>query len=867
MKPTFKKFESDIPSRRRLKDRRRFIFAASAESVQQARPSKRTASILQAVLLLAVLVTLAACAPTPKAPAAPVGAATGQDPQEKITLRFVTWDGADSLKTITDAVAEFEQAHPHIDVRVEQVTANFQEKLLAQVAANVAPDVAQMGFGEFQRFSKRGALLPLDDFIARDPNVQIEDYYPEIIRIHSYNNQLFVLPRDIAPIGIIYYNKDLFREAGVPLPKNTLKPDGTWDPKANWTWDFRLRPELGTKDFFTLAQKLTKTDPRTGRVTQWGYMPGWGGILHDMFTFSTGARYTDDPEDPTKILVDDPRVIRAFQWAADLAHKKRLRPTDTELATSLQTSARQLFTQGRVAMFQSGIWEVPNLRAELWDEEEQRMTFEWDIAMAPAFADGSLAIPTGGSGYAVMSQTKHPEEAYKLVAWLAGRPGIQKLAETGLAQPAIRDMAKSAPWIPDDSVTGQMRYPENRIITHLAVPFVVAQPTSMFWGDVSNVLWQNVGRIQDGLSPASVELKISAERGQRRLDTLRKEENLPPFNWVVGWTIGALGLAALAYWILAPDLKQNRTPREKKEARIGWLFVAPWVLGLLVFTAGPMALSFMMAFSEWDIIRPARFRGLQNFAEAAFIDDRFWKSIVVTTVYTVVAVPLGLALSLGIALLLNVKVKGMALFRTLYYLPSLASAVATALIWQAVFRADGGLLNLMLYSPVGEFLQIPRLLEPIESSNGVVNWLGNEQTALASLALMGLWGAGGGMVILLAALQGVPQLYYEAATLDGASAWQRFKAVTVPMISPALFFSLLTGFIGSFQSFASAFLMTAGGPNDATMFYILNLYNQAFLNLRMGYASALAWILFVIILVVTLFQLRLSKYVYYEGAK
>jgi multiple sugar transport system permease protein/multiple sugar transport system substrate-binding protein len=274
-----------------------------------------------------------------------------------------------------------------------------------------------------------------------------------------------------------------------------------------------------------------------------------------------------------------------------------------------------------------------------------------------------------------------------------------------------------------------------------------------------------------------------------------------------------------------------------------------------------------MSFADWDIIRPAKWRGFGNYLEAFTVDPRFWVSLKVSVVYTALAVPTGLLISLTLALLLNTKVRGMPLWRTCYYLPSLASPVAGSLIWKRLFKSDGGLFNTIIYGANGHhnFLGLATLLKPLANRNGVVDWLGSEHTALPAMAFMSFWGAAGGMIILLAALQGVPQYLYEAATLDGASPWRRFRNVTVPMISPALFFCLVTGFIGSFQVFTQALVITDGGPNDATMFYMLHLYKDGFLNLRMGFASALAWILFAIILAVTAVQFRFSRWVHYEG--
>jgi multiple sugar transport system permease protein len=224
---------------------------------------------------------------------------------------------------------------------------------------------------------------------------------------------------------------------------------------------------------------------------------------------------------------------------------------------------------------------------------------------------------------------------------------------------------------------------------------------------------------------------------------------------------------------------------------------------------------------------------------------------------------------LGLALLLNQKVRGVPLWRALYYIPSLASGVATSLIWMKVFNPETGLLNALIYGPNGDqnFLGLGTFLSNLAGTpDRAINWLGNPATVLPAFIIMGMWGAGGGTIIFLAGLQGISTTYYEAATLDGASAWRKFRSVTLPLLTPTLFFSVITGVIGALQVFTQAFIITDGGPDRATMFYMLNLYKKAFGELKMGYASALAWILFVIILIITVIQLRGSKrWVFYEG--
>jgi multiple sugar transport system permease protein len=281
----------------------------------------------------------------------------------------------------------------------------------------------------------------------------------------------------------------------------------------------------------------------------------------------------------------------------------------------------------------------------------------------------------------------------------------------------------------------------------------------------------------------------------------------------------------------------------------GWLFASPWIIGFLLWTVGPMIASLVIAFTNWDLITAPKFVGMQNFS-AMLADNLVWKSLQVTTVYALVSVPLQIGLGLGLALLLNANIRLLHFYRTAYYLPSVLSGVAVALLWRWMFSTEFGLFNAML-AEIG--IQGP-------------SWLGDPNWALPSLILMSLWGVGAGTIIYLAGLQGIPTDLYEAAEVDGASSWVRFWNITLPMMTPVLFFTLVTGFIAALQVFTQAFIMTQGGPNNATLFYLLYLYRNAFEYFRMGYASALAWVLFIYILLLTLALQGTSRYwVYYEG--
>lgn len=773
----------------------------------------------------------------------------------EIELRFTCWDGDEAQAILRQEAQAFEKAHPGVKVKVEAVFYNdYFTKLLAQYAAGVAPDVAMLDPGNFQKFASRGALAPLNDLFHYIPGFDIGTYYKPIVDAHSWQGKLYVLPRDIAPMGLVYYNKKAFDEAGIPYP------DGSW------TWDFKVRPELKEKDFLWVLQKLTKKDAR-GKPTRYA-LTTWDpmGII-DVFVYSQGARYVDDAENPTKMLFTDPRIVKAHELLSQIYLKEKWIPSPSDLGSIVQSTADQLFSSQKSAMYVCGIWDAVKINRIV--KPGSNLYFDWDIAMMPAYKDGTRAGPTGGSGYAVMSSTKHPKEAFMLAEWMAGKPGMLAMARAGFAQPAIKTLALSREWLPDKDTPPEVRNPMNRIITDTWVPHVVFAPTASAYPELYQFLQSKRDSIWNGQLDPKKGLEEAQELAQNRLDDIRREERLPKFNWT-GASIFMAGLVvALIAWIYLPERRKKLLPREKQESRLGYAFISPWIIGMLLFTLGPMLICLVMSFADWDTIQPARWRGMGNYAEAFSKDPRFWKSLIVTGIYTLFSVPIGMAIALCLALLLNVKVRGIALFRTCFYLPALASTVAASLVMRKVFQQDGGLINSFIYgsSGQGNFLGMGGLLSTVGQSNDMANWLGNEHLALPSFILMSFWAVGGSMVILLAGLQGIPQFYYEAATLDGASPLQRFKTVTFPLLTPSLFFVLVTSVIGSFQVFTQVFVITLGqgGPNDSTRVFMLHLYDNAFRNLRMGYASALAWVLFIVILLFTLLQFQLNKKVYYEA--
>jgi multiple sugar transport system permease protein len=291
------------------------------------------------------------------------------------------------------------------------------------------------------------------------------------------------------------------------------------------------------------------------------------------------------------------------------------------------------------------------------------------------------------------------------------------------------------------------------------------------------------------------------------------------------------------------------SPLQRREAIEGYLWISPWVIGFLIFSLGPIIASAYLSLTEYKIAGTPEWIGLENYRQAFFVDKQFWPSLWRTVYYSVALVVLGVSLSLAAAILLNQNIKGRAFYRALYYLPSLTPVVALAILWRWLLQPQVGLVNTMLYQ-VG-----------IEGPG----WLTDSDWAIPALIMVGLWASigGGRMIIFLAGLQGVPKELFESAEIDGANAIQRFFNITLPLISPVIFFNVILGVIGSFSVFSVAYIATEGGPNYATWFYMLHLYYNAFSYFQMGYASALAWIFFIIIFILSFIQIKLSTNRYF----
>jgi len=300
-----------------------------------------------------------------------------------------------------------------------------------------------------------------------------------------------------------------------------------------------------------------------------------------------------------------------------------------------------------------------------------------------------------------------------------------------------------------------------------------------------------------------------------------------------------------------PEEKRRQAKEAGRDNKAGYLFLLPWLIGLVVITIGPMLASLYLSFTNYSLIQAPKFIGVANYTRM-LTDERLHNSLRVTFTYVFVSTPLQLAVALGIAILLNEGMRGLPFYRSVFYLPSmLGGSVAIAVLWRQMFEVDG-LVNQVLRA-VGI---------PVTRS-----WIGDPSTALWTIILLHIWTFGSPMVIFLAGLRQIPGMYYEAASVDGASKWAQFRRITLPLLSPIIFFNLVLQIIGAFQAFTQAYVVSngTGGPSDSTMFYTLYLYQRGFVQFQMGYAAAMAWLLLLIIAIFTAVNFYLSKHWVFYG--
>lgn len=329
----------------------------------------------------------------------------------KTTLRCIGWGGKEEAVILQQAIDGFKKAHPGVEVELDRAPyGEYITKVLTLFSGGLAPDVMCVNAEQMISFASRGLFVDLKPYTDKDPSLKLSDFYPEVIRHYTVNGVLTALPRDIAPVCVIYYNKKIFDAAGLPYPKND--------------WDYQ--------QFLAAAQKLTKKEG--GRTTQWGFADEW--IAWDPWVYAFGGSMVDNVEKPGHCVLDSPQAVAGIQFRGDLMQKYKVAPNPSNLTAMGALGSSDLFTNGTCAMFYSGIWLTPQFR--------QIKNFDWDVVEFPKGPKGHRGFPLSAAGYAIVKGTKNPDLAYDLVKFLAGEVGQKYMAATGLTQPALKPLAKSA---------------------------------------------------------------------------------------------------------------------------------------------------------------------------------------------------------------------------------------------------------------------------------------------------------------------------------------------------------------------------------------------------------------------------------------
>jgi ABC-type sugar transport system permease subunit/ABC-type glycerol-3-phosphate transport system substrate-binding protein len=741
------------------------------------------------------------------------------DPNGHVVVKYwEKWTGfeKDAMQAVVD---DFNRSQDRIFVDYLSISGIAQKTLIATAGGN-PPDIAGLWANEVADFAEKNALTPLDQ-LAAGTMVNAERYIPIFWDMCVYKGKLYGVPS--TPVTIAFYwNKDLFRNAG-------LDPD---------------KPPTTIAELDEYAQKLTKIEG--GRISQMGFVPSepiwwphfWPYMFHGKLWDGAG-----------KILLDAPENVEAFTWVQSYAQRYGVATLQNLSATFGNfASAQDPFMGGRLAMIVQGVWlanylanYAPNLK---FGAAPLPALHAGDPPMGVADTD-LLVIPTGA---------RHPAEAFEFIRYFAGLGPTEKLA---LGQRKISPLRQLS-----EGFLRDHKHPYIRLFQDLASSpaTVTAQPAMSVWQEYRSEIANAFQRVWLVEATPEQALRDARARIQKSWDREQKRQIASPSEWLtfapsilLGVLVVVVGLLAWQQRARSVRLLGNvRSARPNASLGKGLLFFSPWGVGLVLFMGLPIMGSLIYGFCDYSVLSSPRWVGLQNFVDL-LEDEVFWTALRNTLLFVLFALPLGLLFAFFAALMLDANVRGSGIYRTLVFLPSLTPVVATAFVWLWIFNAQYGVIN--------DFLG-----KVTFGTVGPIAWLSDRRTALPSLILMSVWGVGQTTVILLAAMQDIPAAMYEAADIDGAGWWHKVRHITMPLTSPVIYFNAIVGIIASLQLFTQPYIMTGGGPARATLTYTMRIYDNAFTFLRMGYASAMAWILFVIILGLTALVVRVGKNrVHYTG--
>ena len=740
---------------------------------------------------------------------------TGVEAQDHVTLRLADWASLEEIRVDEQTLAAFRKKYPHIDVLYEPTPGvQYEEKILTALATDEPPDVFLLDSKLIPTFTDKKILLDLTPHIA-PLNIDTTQWYSNVLNIARRGEALYAFPKGFTPL-MMFFNKKLFDDARIPYPH------------AKWTWD----------EYLALAKKLTKDLDGDGAPDQYGALFANYYYFWIPWVWSRGGDVVSPNGRSASGFLNTPETESALQFLIDLRLLHRVAPDIGSWVQAQKTGASTaLFANNKIAMMLEGHWRLPNLR-KLMLEKSMR------IGVAPFPSHNGMKVNVMyESGWCVPVSTKHPKEAALLAAFMAGEEACRIRSAGGLEIPSVKKIAEE--FAANDTTGIEKMYLDE-------IPYC-RQP----WGSIIERFSEIELTLQDAMDevllsgrPMHETMTTYAARIDRALEHIRAHESFT-FKPIKSHTeilyfLFAIAAISFAGCVLL-YLKAKRS--ERKQTKTAIAFLAPSLLHLVVYLFTPIVFAVYLSFHRWDIVVPDKpFIGLENFREM-LSDGAFWDALKNTFIFSL-NVPVGLCIALAVALMMHKRIRGIGFLRALYFLPSVTSLVAISLVWMWIYHPSYGAANYFL-----ALLGLPQQ-----------QWLNSTQTAMLSIIIFSVWlGIGYQMIIFLAGLQSIPEGYYEAARIDGASGWQRFHKITLPLLKPTTFFLLVTSFIGSFQVFTSVFIMTSGGPVRSTDVIVYHIYQAAWNQLRMGYASAMSWILFLLIMLLTWMQFKvLGKEVDYS---
>jgi ABC-type sugar transport system permease subunit/ABC-type glycerol-3-phosphate transport system substrate-binding protein len=728
--------------------------------------------------------------------------------QEQVTLRLVDWASTEEMTIDLRTIEAFHRRYPDIQVLYEpNPQRQYEEKILTGLAAGAPPDVFLLDSKLIPTFTNKKVLLDLRPLMI-ESGIDSAQWFPEAFAMGRRGDGLFAFPKGFTPLTM-FYNRKLFRDAGIPYPD------------SSWTWD----------DYLRIARTLTLDRDGDGVTDVYGTAFTNYYFYWIPWVWSAGGDVVGMENHRASGMLDRPETADALSFLVSLRTRYHVAPDAGSWIQAEKTGTNvALFANGKIAMILDGHWRMPRLLAS-----GAMAGPDVGIAPLPRHPSGRKVNVMYESGWCVPVGTGHPREAVLLAAFMAGEEAARIRSRAHLEIPA--HLGAAAEMIENDSSGMERIFVEE--IRYCRQPWgsIIERFSEIEWilQDAVDEILLKDAPVHRTLSEYAVKVddalgKIESHRSLE-FRPIREHSEILRFLLTVSGILVVIG--CIAY------LRARRN--ERRGLRTSFAFLFPSMMHLVVFVVTPIVFAGYLSMHRWDIVVQEKpFVGLENFREIAS-DASFWNALGNTFVFSL-NVPVSMAIALAVALMLRRKMRLLGILRTLYFLPGVTSFVAVALVWMWLYHPSFGAANYLLGL----------------AGIGPGAWLNSSDTAMISIMIFTVWlGMGYQMVIFLAGLQGIPDELYEAARIDGADGWGRFRHVTLPLLKPTTFFILVTSLIGSFQVFTSVYVMTAGGPVGSTDVLVYHIYQAAWEQLRMGYASAISWVLFLLIMMATWVQFRL----------